>query len=143
VTAPTLPPRLAGAAEGTDVRGWLAFAAPLPEPYATAEDSTQGADSQRWFQLPATDGWLTALWNTVDADELRHYRKLTKQLLQQVGSTNWRNFARPATPTEKILLEALGYPLPDNDILITCVTWPTRGIRSRRWPQIETLLESM
>jgi hypothetical protein len=40
VTIPNMPPQLERAAAGTDPRGWLAFAAPLPDYLQRAEDST-------------------------------------------------------------------------------------------------------
>jgi hypothetical protein len=44
-------------------------------------------------------------------------------------------FTRPATNTERTLLTALGYTLPDN--LSTCVRF-LGPLRQRRWPQLET-----
>jgi hypothetical protein len=42
---------------------------------------------------------------------------------------------RPATDTERTLLAALGYELPDE--LTTYVRW-IGPLRQRRWPQLET-----
>lgn len=41
---------------------------------------------------------------------------------------------RPATPTERLLLEHLGLELPDE--LTTMVVSQTKGTRLRRWPQL-------
>lgn len=43
--------------------------------------------------------------------------------------------ARPATKTERTLLAALGYDLPDEG-LKTHVHWTTTGIRQRTWPSL-------
>lgn len=47
-----------------------------------------------------------------------------------------RGFSRPATSVEKELLEHLGHVLPAE--LMTEVTFTTRGVRTRRWPALET-----
>lgn len=44
-------------------------------------------------------------------------------------------FTRPATATERRLLDHLGYALPAN--LATQVRWLTNGLRLRRWPTLE------
>ena len=44
-------------------------------------------------------------------------------------------FTRPATRAERILLQHLGYALPDE--LTTRVEWITPRVRNRRWPQLE------
>ena len=44
-------------------------------------------------------------------------------------------FARIATPTERYLLQHLGYELPET--LHTRVTWITPGVRRRTWPALE------
>lgn len=51
-----LPPRTPAAVAGTDPRGWLAFAAPLPDELQRAEDATADADCRRHTtsQRPAT-----------------------------------------------------------------------------------------
>ena len=46
-----------------------------------------------------------------------------------------RGFARPATDTERQLLEHLGHELPDE--LVTTVTYPSPGVRRRRWLALE------
>ena len=45
-------------------------------------------------------------------------------------------FARPATETERTLLTHLGFELPEQ--LTTAVSYPSSGVRRRRWPQLET-----
>ena len=46
-----------------------------------------------------------------------------------------RGRLRPATPTERLLLEHLGHgPLPDD--LETLVKYEVRGIRNRSWPSL-------
>ena len=48
-----------------------------------------------------------------------------------------RPLKRPATATERLLLRHIGFAdLPDD--LTTVVTYPTTGVRNRRWPQLET-----
>lgn len=44
-------------------------------------------------------------------------------------------FGRPATPTERKLLTALGYDLPEH--LVTAVHFRTSATRFRWWPQLE------
>jgi hypothetical protein len=46
-----------------------------------------------------------------------------------------RGFERPATETERILLQHLGFTVPAD--LVTVVTWPSRSVRRRRWPALE------
>jgi hypothetical protein len=59
---PGMPEQLERAAAGTDPRGWLTWAAPLPNDLQRAEDSTAVADKDRrrlfkprGHQRPATD----------------------------------------------------------------------------------------
>jgi hypothetical protein len=47
MTIPNMPEQLVKAANGVDPRGWLAWAAPLPDPLQAAEDSTAVADKDR------------------------------------------------------------------------------------------------
>lgn len=47
-----------------------------------------------------------------------------------------RTFERPATDTERLLLDHLGYgPIPDD--LTTTVHYFTTSVRQRRWPALE------
>lgn len=41
---------------------------------------------------------------------------------------------RPATSAERLLLEHLGYTVPND--LTTCVRWLSNGVRRRTWPQL-------
>ena len=43
-------------------------------------------------------------------------------------------FARPATDTERTLLEHLGHELPE--LLVTQVLWLSAGVRRRTWPAL-------
>ena len=47
-----------------------------------------------------------------------------------------RPHERAATEVERILLAWLGFTLPEQ--LTTKVTWPSRSVRRREWPQLET-----
>lgn len=47
---------------------------------------------------------------------------------------HYGRFSRPATPTEQVLLAALGYGLPPQ--LDTTVEYLTPGVRRRTWPTI-------
>lgn len=93
-----------------DPRGWLSFVAPLPNDLQNAEDSTQHHD----FYSPHK--WSSKRDETTGA--FVDY------------------FERPATATERTLLTALGYTLPDD--LVTTVTFPSPLVRRRRWLQLET-----
>lgn len=56
----------------------------------------------------------------------------------RTAGTRWagpRQFTRPATPTERILLTELGYDVPDD--LTTHVHF-RNVLRHRSWPQLET-----
>lgn len=46
------------------------------------------------------------------------------------------SFDRPATPTERLLLGHLGHDVPD--ALVTTVSYPSTGVRRRRWLTLET-----
>lgn len=107
----TLPAQI----EQPDPRGWLAFAAPLPNDLQNAEDSTQHHDfcgPHNWRSLvdEATGAWIDF-------------------------------FERPATDAERTLLTALGYTLPDGtlpDELVTTVSFPSALVRRRRWLTLES-----
>jgi hypothetical protein len=94
-----------------DPRGWLAFAAPLPDELQRAEDSTQHADF-------CAEG---VSWRyEYDAE----------------SGCGCDYFERPATDTERTLLTMLGYTVPDD--LTTKVSFPSPLVRRRRWPALET-----
>ena len=46
-----------------------------------------------------------------------------------------RGHQREASEAERILLQYLGFELPEQ--LTTKVTWPSRSVRRRTWPQLE------
>jgi len=103
---PGVGPQLARAADGTDPRGVLTFEY-LPENLQASEDATLAADRERWSIGPRRLGF-----------EPHRY-----------------GFTRPATDTERILLQHLGYTLPDQ--LTTVVTFKSRSVRHRSWPTLE------
>lgn len=130
--ADSIGPQLDRAAEGTDPRGILVFEY-LPDDLQRAEDSTQNADRERRqsasFNAPGT-------WGVDNADELKTVQARARKILTAAGMGTWRTYPRPATAAERTLLEHLGYELPDE--LFTAVSFPTYGVRRRRWPQLET-----
>ncbi|MFV1502721.1 hypothetical protein PJK45_04850 [Mycobacterium kansasii] len=132
-----MPERLPAAVAGIDPRGWLVFAAPLPAELQRAEDATADADRRRWPH--ATDGgWCASLWaGAVDPDDMVRARRLVGGLMKTPGVRRFWAFARPATPTERLLLETLGFAAPTDELLVTVVDFPSVGVRSRRWPQLE------
>jgi hypothetical protein len=88
----------------------LTFVAPLPDDLQRGEDSTQHHDFYGGFQ------WSWEWDDTVGAFV--------------------SFFTRPASDTEKALLAALGYTIPDD--LTTRVSFPSPLVRRRRWPALET-----
>lgn len=85
-----------------NVRGWLVFSH-LPKALQDAEDATQEADFRR------------------------------ARIIGSVAAPMVRGpVTRPATPTERILLEHLGLELPER--LATWVSFPSAGVRRRTWP---------
>jgi hypothetical protein len=55
---------------------------------------------------------------------------------------HWRpsvHRTRPATSAEKLLLQFLGFNVPSD--LQTVVIYPSRGIRRREWPALQSQLE--
>jgi hypothetical protein len=91
-----------------DPRGWLVFDS-LPAELQRAEDATQHADYSRadGYGAPLQHDWESGIWF----------------------------FERPATDTERTLLQHLGYTLPDK--LTTRVDYATETLRRRTWPQLE------
>ena len=85
-------------------------------------------------QLPMPDprGWLALRYlpePVQNAEDATHHNDYALR----IGS---RARTRPATDTEKLLLEHLGHgPLPDE--LLTQVTFKSPGIWGRRWPVLE------
>ena len=90
------------------------------------------------FDQPDVRGWLTFKHlpahiqrredATAAADHARGYPRGDYEQPAPV-------FTRPATRAERILLQHLGYALPDE--LTTRVEWITPRVRNRRWPQLE------
>lgn len=111
-----LPPQIPD-----DPRGWLTFAAPLPDDLQRAEDATQHAD------YVSSESPLSAAQRAAGM-----YRALESD---SAGSPI-RVLYRPATPTERFLLETLGYQLPEQ--LSTRVEYLSATMRNRRWPTLET-----
>jgi hypothetical protein len=124
------------AAAGTDPRGILTFES-LPDDLQRAEDSTQAADRERRY----FSGDPAVIWGTDDPVERQRLQRAADRVIRDAGIDVYSAQARPATPAERLLLGHLGYELPTE--LFTIITWPSGAIRRRRWPQIETLLESM
>jgi hypothetical protein len=114
-----------------DPRGWLALRY-LPPEIQNLEDATAAADVDRHrFGTYRASG----TWNITDPDELAKVMARARTVLTKAGMHAPRTFPRPATTTERTLLEHLGYELPAE--LLTAVAYPTYGIRNRRWPQLE------
>jgi hypothetical protein len=90
-------------------------------------------------QLPQPDprGWL--VFDAPLPDALQKAEDST-----QAADFDRRRFGRvlqrPATPTERVLLEHLGYEVPEE--LTTHVSYKSWSTRNRRWPQLESQEES-
>jgi hypothetical protein len=78
-------------------------------------------------------GWLVFHWLPSD---LQAAEDATAAADKERSNFRARGYERPATDAERQLLEHLGHQLPDN--LVTFVRHRTRGVRERRWPQLET-----
>lgn len=85
-------------------------------------------------QLPQPDprGWL-ALWflpeSVQNAEDATHHNDFSLRVASRVR-------VRPATDTERLLLEHLGHgPIPDD--LQTHVKFYSPGCWNRTWPQLE------
>ena len=80
-------------------------------------------------------GWLVFTYLPMDIDD-------AENSTAAADYDRWRlrprAFQRSATPAETALLQHLGHAMPDAP-LVTTVEYRTRGIRHRRWPQIEAL----
>ncbi|OBB46769.1 hypothetical protein [Mycobacterium sp. 852002-51961_SCH5331710] len=129
---PGVGPQLERAVEGTDPRGILVFEY-LPDDLQRQEDSTAAADAERWRCGTYS---ASGTWGTNDPAELSRVMTRARTVLTQAGMHPPRTRPRPATATERALLAHLGYELPDE--LFTAVSFPTYGVRRRRWPQLET-----
>lgn len=97
-----------------DIRGWLTFEH-LPDGLQRAEDATQAADRDHAGRPPTHQ---SVHFSPPNDAVLTHSR-----------------FTRPATGTERTLLQHLGFVLPED--LQTQVHWISAGVRQRTWPQLE------
>jgi len=93
-------------------------------------DTTIGPQMDRAAQGTDPRGWLVFHWLP---DDLQRAEDSTA--VNDRDQMRPRGFERPATDTERTLLAHLGYQLPDE--LVTVVRYRTRGVRNRRWPQLE------
>jgi hypothetical protein len=92
-----------------------------------------GAQLDRAAEGKDPRGWLVFEYLPDDlqrAEDSRAAADFDRRLLKP------RGFTRPATETERALLEHLGHVLPEE--LLTTVTFPSKGCRRRRWPVLET-----
>jgi hypothetical protein len=96
----------------------------------TPTNDTIGPQMQRASEGTDPRGWLVFHWLPDDLQRLEDSCAVADR-----DAMRPRGFERPATDTERILLQHLGYQLPDN--LVTVVRYRTRGVRNRRWPQLE------
>jgi hypothetical protein len=121
-----------------DARGWLVFHG-LPDDLQRAEDSTQYADLGR---AGRGDWWDPALWGVQTRAEAHQKVDEAIEVVGDAARPAWGRFTRPATPTERLLLQHLGYLLPTDDTgdpapLYTVVGYVTDTLRCRTWPQLE------
>ena len=115
------------ACDGTQLAGhpagWLAFQHRVTCPHYEPETRTHYADAVLGSsQLDATRGpGRRRTWSS------------------NANQTNSRGFTRPSTSTERALLEALGYEIPEElaDNLRTTVRHLTAGTIRREWPDLE------
>ncbi|QFS93541.1 hypothetical protein FIV07_22510 [Mycobacterium sp. THAF192] len=110
-----------GAQRIDDRRGWLVFEQ-LPDDLQRAEDATQAADFGR------RDAAITDPLRELGVRRVYEFDPFH-------GYKVWVIY-RPATATERTLLEHLGYELPDE--LETRVQHITETLRRRTWPALET-----
>jgi hypothetical protein len=121
-----------------DPRGILTFSH-LPADLQRAEDSTQAADIGR---AARGDWWSPVTWGVDTKAEAQAALKRAGEVIGDAATPGWGRFVRPATPTERLLLQHLGYALPTDDAgdpapLYTVVSYVTETLRCRTWPQLE------
>jgi hypothetical protein len=92
--------------------------------------TTIGPQHARAQQGTDPRGWLVFAWLPTDLQNAEDSTAVADR-----DRMKPRGFERPATDTERVLLEHLGYTLPDE--LVTFVKYRTRGVRHRSWPQLE------
>ena len=86
-------------------------------------------------QMPQPDPRGLLAMNNLPA-ELQRLEDGTAMADRERSRTrNPRGHTREATETERVLLAHLGFELPEQ--LTTKITWPSRSIRRRTWPQLE------
>jgi hypothetical protein len=92
-----------------------------------------GAQHQRAKDGIDERGWLVFTHLPMDIDD-------AENSTAAADFERWRLrprvFRRDATPTEAALLQHLGHVMPAEP-LVTEVKYRSRGVRHRRWPQIE------
>ena len=86
-------------------------------------------------QLPQPDprGWLAMNNLPLEYQRLEDGTAMANRAWQRGRKP--RGHEREATETERILLAHLGFELPEQ--LTTKITWPSRSVRRRTWPQLE------
>jgi hypothetical protein len=97
----------------------------------TTTNNTIGPQMQRASEGTDPRGILVFHWLPDDLQRAEDSTAVTDR-----DAMRPRGFQRPATDTERALLAHLGYTLPDE--LVTVVRYRTRGVRHRRWPQLES-----
>ena len=88
-------------------------------------------------QLPQPDprGWLVFQWLPLEVQRLEDSRQMADFEEADNHRGMWaRPWTRPATATERALLEHLGHTVPAE--LTTTIDY-SAGIRRRRWLQLE------
>ena len=111
------------------------FSEPLPDVLQRAEDSTQAADRARWDH-GAVDGYFSSLWAGQWTGQPGQLRSFVRDMIELASASHWRSFCRPATATERLLLEAIGYTLPTDEPVAVVVDYPSAGVRRRRFPNV-------
>lgn len=106
------------AADGTDPRGWLVFEF-LPAELQRREDSRANLDREQFGHV-----WSPWLYDAPREGNVVHV----------ILRSNCYRSVRFATATEAALLAHLGKTVPDD--LRTVVDF-SRGVRNRRWPELE------
>jgi hypothetical protein len=95
----------------------------------------EGVGPQHERAAAGTDprGWLVFEWLPTDLQAAEDSTQVADRDRARLFGP--RKYERSATAAERTLLEHLGHVLPDE--LTTVVTWPSRAVRRRVWPQLE------
>jgi hypothetical protein len=80
-------------------------------------------------------GWLRFDWLPEDLQNAEDATQAADKQRVREGKGMFTSFTRPATTTERTLLESLDYALPAQ--LATTVRWISPGVRNRRWIALE------